>query len=297
MAALLNTRPDDRLWAVDKVILAYLALTGALVALYARQIPDAAVLLLLHLAGAALVLFAARREGRAVRLFRDWYPLPYVTLCYREMAIVIPAVRQTTADRWLAELDFAIWHAHPTVWLERLQTPLLTEALQVVYTLFVPVVLLVPFLLWRKRRYADFRYCTFLITLGFLVSYAGYLMVPARGPRFILAELQHAPLRGRWLFDAMQATLDRLESAHYDCFPSGHTELTLLAWWSSRSLSTRLFAAYSAYTICIMLATVYLRYHYTVDVGAGVLVAAALIVTAPALYRRLSAQGDPRGDH
>ena len=49
-------------------------------------------------------------------------------------------------------LDFRIWGAHPTVWLERVHTPALTEFLQIVYTLFVPAVLLIPFLLWRKRH-------------------------------------------------------------------------------------------------------------------------------------------------
>ena len=51
-----------------------------------------------------------------------------------------------------------------------------------------------------------------------------------------------------WLFHGMQSTLDRLESAHYDCFPSGHTELTILAWWGSRMVSNRLFRVYFAYT-------------------------------------------------
>ncbi len=68
-------------------------------------------------------------------------------------------------------------------------------------------------------------------------------------------------------------TLDRLESAHYDCFPSGHTELTILAWWGSRMVSKRLFWVYFAYTPSIIFATVYLRYHYTVDVLAGAFVA------------------------
>ncbi len=72
------------------------------------------------------------------------------------MAILIPAVRGAAADQWLADLDFSIWHANPTVWLERIQTPALTEFLQLVYTLFVPAVLLVPGLLWRKRRFRTF---------------------------------------------------------------------------------------------------------------------------------------------
>ena len=129
------------------------------------------------------------------------------------------------------------------------------------------------------------------IALGYLVSYVGYLIVPARGPRFLLQDLQHAPLQGLWLFHGMQDTLDRLESAHYDCFPSGHTELTILAWWSSRKLTKSLFVPYFAYTLSIIFATVYLRYHYTIDIVAGVLVAAVLIVAAPWIYQRLQTEG------
>jgi membrane-associated phospholipid phosphatase len=207
------------------------------------------------------------------------------------MALFIPAIRRSDADQWLAEVDYRIWQAHPTVWLERIHSPGLTEIVQAAYTLFVPAVLFVAVVLWKRRKFGQFQYYAFLIALGFLVSYVGYLLVPARGPRFLLKHLQHFPLQGLWLFDAMQNGLDRLESAHYDCFPSGHTELTILAWWGSRMVSNRLFKVYFAYTPLIIFATVYLRYHYTVDVLAGAVVATGLIVSAPVLYRRLSEGG------
>jgi membrane-associated phospholipid phosphatase len=50
------------------------------------------------------------------------------------------------------------------------------------------------------------------------------------------------------------------------------------------------------YTLCIVFATVYLRYHYTVDLLAGVLVALVLIIAAPRLYRGLSEKGESIGD-
>jgi membrane-associated phospholipid phosphatase len=200
-------------------------------------------------------------------------------------------VRHSDADRWLADLDLRIWRDNPTVWLERVSSPALTEFLQVVYTLFVPAVLFVAFLLWKRGQFGEFQYYAFLIALGFLTSYIGYLLVPARGPRFLLKSLQHAPLQGLWLFHGMQSTLDRLESAHYDCFPSGHTELTILAWWGSRLVSKGLFRVYFAYTPLIIFATVYLRYHYSVDVLAGIAVAAILILTAPWFYQKLSEGG------
>ena len=290
MAEVLNS--DRRLWAVDKLTLAYLAGTGALVAVYWNRLPGAPELLTLHFAAGVAIVLSSTRGGRAVWYFRHWYPLPLLASCYKEMAILIPAVRGVTTDQWLADLDFSIWHANPTVWLERVQTPALTDFLQVAYTLYVPAVVLVPWLLWRKRRFADFRYCAFLVSLGLLTSYIGYILVPARGPRFLLDHLQHLPLQGGWVVDVMRTTLDRLESVHYDCFPSGHVELTIIAWWSSRQISKRLSRVYLSYTLCIFFATVYLRYHYTVDLVAGALLAATWIVAGPLMYRKLSGSED-----
>jgi membrane-associated phospholipid phosphatase len=282
----------DRLWPVDKLILAYFAFAVTVILLWWQSLPAAPVLLLLHLGGTALLLAAVRYPGRVSYWFRNWYPVVYVGLCYKEMQILIPAVwRRQDADQWLADLDYSFWHANPTVWLERIQSPLFTEYLQIVYTLFVPAVLWIAFLLWKDRRHAEFQYYAFLIALGYLISYVGYLIVPARGPRFLLRDLQHVPLQGLWFFHTMQGGLDRLESVAYDCFPSGHTELTLLAWWSSRKLLAPLFWPYFAYTSSIIFATVYLRYHYTIDVFAGAAVAAILLLAGPSLYRKLNHKG------
>lgn len=285
MASVLT--PETRFWPVDKVLLAYFAFALVLILGWWTTVPDAAGLLTAHVLGAGLLVYQVKRPNPTTRVFHHWYPLLYVAACYKEMALFIPAVRHWEADQWLANLDVAIWKAHPTVWLERIQTPAFTEFLQVVYTLFVPMVLLPAILLWKRKGLKEFQYFAFLIAIGYLVSYVGYLVVPARGPRFLLAHLQHVPLRGLWLFQGMQGALDRLESAHYDCFPSGHTELTILAWWSTRQFGNRWFWPSFAYTLSIIFATVYLRYHYTVDVMAGVLVAAILLLATPALYRKL----------
>jgi membrane-associated phospholipid phosphatase len=276
-----------RFWAVDKLIIAYFSFITIVIAGWYSAIPNASWLLLWHAAAVALLVFEVKRPNRTTRFFHYWYPLPYVASCYKEMAVDLPPIRGTNYDQWLANLDFRLWGVHPTVWLERIYSPVLTEYLQIVYTLFVPAVLLIAFLLWKKRRYREFQYYAFLIASGYLVSYVGYLLVPARGPRFLLKHLQHVPLQGLWLFHSMQHSLDRLESTAYDCFPSGHTELTILAWWSTRTIGNRLFWIYFAYTPSIIFATVYLRYHYSVDVLAGALVAVALIVATPSIYRRL----------
>jgi membrane-associated phospholipid phosphatase len=288
MEQLAAMRIDTRFWPVDKVILAYFVFAMVVILGWWNRLPEAPGLAAAHLIGGAVIIYQVKRPNVTSWIFRNWYPLPYVASCYKEMALLVPAVRRSNADQWLARLDYRIWGVNPTVWMERIHHPVFTEFLQWIYTLFIPVVLWVAWLLWRRGRVAEFQYYAFLIALGFLASYLGYMAVPARGPRFFLKSLQHIPLQGLWLFQSMQSMLDRLESAHYDCFPSGHTELTILALWGSRMISKRWFRVYFAYTPCIIFATVYLRYHYTVDLLAGAITAAILILTAPILYRKLS---------
>jgi membrane-associated phospholipid phosphatase len=306
----LNDSAPAGWWPVDKVFLVYLSGIGALIAANFARVPDAGWLLAGHALGLALIVAAggaARPIRAAARVFHYWYPLAYIPLCYKEMALLIPSIRGVDFDAALARLDHRLWGADPVVWLERLQSPWLTEYLQFAYTLFIPCVVLVGVWLWlvgrrfqahagfpagfgggaaRKRRPTghEFRFYAFVITLGFLGSYLGYFLVPVRGPRFYLAALPHAPLAGVWMFDTLQHLLDHLESAHYDCFPSGHTALTMIACWGSRRISPRVFLGFCLYTASIVFATVYLRYHYTVDVLAGAGLAAVVLLVAPRLY-------------
>jgi len=284
LAQVLKLPATSGFWPVDKVILPYYGAATVAILLFWSRLPLPLWLLAWHLAAIAIALLAIRSQGRASWIFRHWYPLPYVAWCYREMAVFWPRLRGWEADAELAHLDHRFWGVNPTVWLERISSPILTEYLQIVYALFVPAVLLIAYLLWRRARYAEFRYYAFLIALGFLASYLGYVLVPARGPRFFLRSLQTTGIHGLWITRALQLTLDRLESTAWDCFPSGHTELAILACWGSRLISNRVFWIYFAYTLSIISATVYLRYHYTIDLLAGAAVAGLLVLFAPRLY-------------
>ncbi|MCL5745870.1 MAG: phosphatase PAP2 family protein [Acidobacteria bacterium] len=277
------------LWAVDRVFIAYLGAVGLLIAAFRDRIAGAHGLLAWHVAGMAAVWIAAKvHPGSATaHWFRHLYPVLYVAACYREMSVLIRPVRGIDFDAAMARLDMRLYGAPPAELLGRIQTPWLTEALQLAYSLFIPAVVLGGVWLWRRRRWAELRYYTFLLTLGFLVSYLGYLLVPVRGPRFHLAGVNAPPLEGLWLFHHLRGGLDWLESAHYDCFPSGHVELTVMAWWLNRRPFPVLFLILSPYTMAVAFATVYLRYHYTIDVVAGALTAGVLLWAGPRLYEKL----------
>jgi len=275
-------------WPVDTLLSTYLLGTGLVIFWQRLRIPAAAVLLGLHLAGVAAILALAwlnrARPSSAWRLFRYWYPLLYIGGCYREMAVLIQSLRGVEFDAVMARWDLWLWGVYPTLWLERFYRPWLTEIMQLLYTLFFFALIGVAGWLWREHKVEQFRYYAFAVTLGFLSSFVGYFLVPVRGPRFLLAHLHQAPLQGLWISSALRATLDLLESTHYDCFPSGHVALTLIACWGARSVSPRLARIYLLYAGLMTFSTVYLRYHYTVDLMAGALLAALVLWAAPRLY-------------
>src|SRR5260370_37967765 len=105
VAKLLMT-PRANWWPVDKVILAYFGVTTALELAFWPRLPDPWTLLAVHLAGALLIVMAASYPGSSIaRIFRYWYPLPYVFYCYKEMSVLIPALGRPDFDAALARLD------------------------------------------------------------------------------------------------------------------------------------------------------------------------------------------------
>lgn len=277
------------LWAVDRLMISYLAAMGLIIAVFRERIPGSVELLGWHAAGIGALLVAARMPSGFGPLawFRHCYPVFYVAACYREMSVLIRSIRGMDYDAVMARLDLLMWGEHPSTLLSVIQTPWLTEALQLIYALFIPSVLVGGLLLWQRRQWAELRYYLFLTTLGFLISYLGYLLVPVRGPRFHLSMTAAPPLEGLWLFNSLRGGLDWLESAHYDCFPSGHVQLTMMAGWLNRRRFPVLSVVFLPYTLAVAFATVYLRYHYTVDVLAGALAAGVLLWLGPGLYVKL----------
>jgi membrane-associated phospholipid phosphatase len=93
-----------------------------------------------------------------------------------------------------------------------------------------------------------------------------------------LAHLHKVDLPGVFLADTIRETLNALERFKQDAFPSGHTAVVLLvlayAWRSVRGL----FWICLPLVVALILSTVYLRYHYVVDVLAGFLLAGLCLV-------------------
>ena len=207
--------------------------------------------------------------------------------CYKQVPYLVNALHLHAVDTTLAQWDLSMWKVDPVFWLSSMQSRVAVEFLQAVYTMFIPGSLALGIVLWFRRPREEFRLGTFAIALTFLVSYLGYLLLPARGPRFMEYASQYAPLQGLWAFHSFQNILDKLEGLQYDCFPSGHVAVVLVGCWIARRISAPVFYTFTAFAACIAFSTIYLRYHYVIDVIAGMALAIIMIAVAPVVYHKL----------
>jgi membrane-associated phospholipid phosphatase len=287
----------------DKTVIAYILIITTFVLIFNHRIDLWWQLIAAHALGISVVVLIAKWEQRArakpshriARLIRGWYPVALIPITFTELRYLIPLVHPRDYDLELAAIDYRIFGVHPTIWLERFTWPLLTEILQIIYATyyFLPIVLGAA--LWRNGWFDRYHFWVFVVAFGFYVSYLGYIAVPATGPRFLplIKDAQTFPLRGVWVFETIRKTLDEAEGITRDCFPSGHTEITLLVLYYARKFHRRTFWWLLPIGSALIFSTVYLRYHYVIDIVAGALVAVAVILTAKPIYKALG--GELRG--
>ncbi len=212
-----------------------------------------------------------------------WYIVPLIFLSFKELYFMVEPIRQVDYDKILIAIDRFIFGQDPTKILYHISTPVLTELLQITYGtfFFLPIILAVDLML--KNRMEAVKFEIFLIVYGFFLSYIGYFLVPAIGPRFTLYNFRNinAELPGLFLTNYIREILNIGESitaktlnptalVQRDVFPSGHTEMTLLVMYLSVKFKAKTKYFFLPVGTLLIFSTVYLRYHYAVDVIGGI---------------------------
>jgi membrane-associated phospholipid phosphatase len=227
--------------------------------------------------------YALVSHSRPLRMLHNWYPIAMLLFVYKETYYMVHPINPVDYDSWLIAADLLMFGAHPTHWLAQFANPLITELLQLCYNSYYLLLLIPVVTLYQRVNRAQFFTAGFLLIYGFYLSYIGYILLPAVGPRFTLHEFGHMDLDlpGYWLTSALRDFVNTGESipkhvvnavdfAQRDVFPSGHVQVTLVAL--SIAFSNRLRARWGMLIVgsLLIVSTVYLRYHYVVDVIAGV---------------------------
>lgn len=210
-------------------------------------------------------------------------------------------LRPGVYDSYLINFDFMLFGFNPTQYLHGIANPVLTEFLQILYAIFylMPVIYGLELYLWQ--RYDEFKYATFVIFFGFYLSFFGYLILPSIGPRFTLHNFANLnnELPGLFFTNFLRELINLGESipagtvnpelvAQRDAFPSGHTIIMIIITYLSHKIKSKSFYFYLPYTALLIFTTVYMRYHYVVDLMGGAVIAVFTIWITNFIYKKRS---------
>ena len=244
----------------------------------------------------------ARREfaSASSRILRDWGPLFLVAIVFENLETYTALIRKAPIDDALYRLDLAIFGTEPTVWLSRLNIPILTDWFALAYGLYlITPLVLAGFLLARGRR-DDFREMSTAVIIQMCVGFLLFLVFPAGPPRFYEPLVQGGfdpPVLHSFfgLYEFQQGGFDTVDPLMTrSAFPSLHCSLGLLTivygWRFSDAVAPRLPRLYfwvaMPLAVSLWVSTIYLRHHWLPDCAAGMALGTFACFASP-LIRRL----------
>ncbi len=274
---------SEAIWIAAHVVFDLLIV----IAWIARGIPEAPKYLVINLCSMSGVLilrpFMRQAKGGLLWILRHWYPVTFYGVFFMECRSLVPALHPREFDAQLAVLDRTLFGSLPDFLMHRMHFPALSEFLQFCYATYYFLPLIAGGQIMARMGTKRLSDGIAITSIGFYGSYAGYFLCPAVGPRF--SPPYHDGLYGLWSFDAIRTFLAVSEGRMHDCMPSGHTAVTLItllfAWRAHRPT----FWLILPFALGLIFSTVYLRYHYLVDVAIAVPFTAVCLFLGAAVVR------------
>lgn len=280
----------SRLRPADSLTLGFLFFLAALSLVFREKIEHAPTLLLVY---AVLFLVQVSLIKKEVLLrrnrFADFgrsvvFPVLCVLVIFDSLEWIVHTINPKDIDPLLIRLDYLIFRGYPTVMMEALHTPALTDLLQVAYSSYYLLPISLGVILKLTKGEEEFDRTVFLILFCFYLSYVGYILFPALGPRYTMNHLQSSELKGLFIAEPIQRVLNEIEGIKRDAFPSGHTGVALVVSGLAYRFHRGFFLITLPIIAMLIFSTVYCRYHYAVDIMGGVILAVITFVIGERYY-------------
>lgn len=277
-----------KLKAYDLVVIAFYIFLTILHLIFFDKILNSSGWIVINAGIVSLAFLLAfledRYTNRVWRILHYWYIAPLILLTFKELYYMIKPIRGMDYDFLFINIDRFLFGGDPTKFFYHIANPLLTEILQIVYGSFYLLPIILCLSLLRKKRYVATDFALFSVVYGFFLSYLGYFLLPGIGPRFTLHDFNsvNQALPGLYLTNFLREVVNAGESipagtinpadlVQRDVFPSGHTMITLIVMYLSIKLKSRSRYFFIPVGSLLIFSTVYLWYHYVIDLIAGAL--------------------------
>lgn len=305
---------------IDWITQLHLAIVGLLTLLFhSGHVRHWPWLVAAHALGMILVhslvqAHAARRGGPVVTFLRGFYPILFYTGFYRETGELNQMFVTGYRDAWFIQMDQALFGCQPSLtFMDHWPQWFVSEFFYACYFSYYLMIAGIGLALLLRNRDQFFHFVS-VVSFVFYLCYLTYIFLPVMGPRIFFgaradlffgsshvlslpAELMPSPPPEfplsvqAGLFFQLVIWIYRYFEAAGAAFPSSHVSVALTTLYFSWIYLPRIRWIHAFVAAGLCLATVYCRYHYVVDVFAGMAVAATLVPIGNRLFRYFERSG------
>ncbi|MCX6924357.1 MAG: phosphatase PAP2 family protein [Verrucomicrobia bacterium] len=293
---------------VDYATQGYLALVGLLILCFHNHtVPNWPRLLGAHAVGLVLVhgliqVYARHKSFKLLDLLRHFYPVLLYGAFFVETGSLNRMFFLEYLDPLVAQWEQQLFGCQPSVlFMQKLPWLAVSEIFYISYFSYYIMIGGVGIALFLRNREQFFHYVS-VVSFLFYVCYLIYIILPVIGSRAFFHQVEGYTLPAatqqlavtdaypeavqmglffrlmRWVYVVFEAPGAAL--------PSSHVAVALCTVSFSFRYLRPIRYLHLAVAVLLCLATVYCRYHYVVDVLAGLVTAAVLIPLGNWLYRR-----------
>ena len=273
---------------IDRWAVVYLAVSAFYTVLNPAVFPDPARLVAIHV-GLAAAIWVVPPLLRAsgwfpARLLGEIYLPMLFPLLYAELEYLglIFFDFENSLDPALIELEEWIFGCQPSLeWSRVWPWPWFHELMEFAYFSYYFLAVSFLVLLFRARGVAEDDRWDVLrdfvrdLSTTMLVCYTFYTIFPVWGPKYFQAG--YVEVEG-WIFTRIMLHIHENGALLGAAFPSSHVAASTIPWWYTWRYYPRHRWWMTTIFVLLCMSTVYCRYHYVVDVIAGLLLAAIMLV-------------------
>ncbi len=246
--------------------------------------------------GLLVILWNFRNFSNPVIQFvREFYPLVAMLFFYREIGFLIHGYFDWTLDEWLLGVDGKIGRIGTRIWnFQQFYPParLLNEFFSIGYSFYFFLMPLSALVLYFRAPLSRFRTFMFSLSFTYYLHYLIFIFLPAESPRFYMPGLRES-LKGYWVSDWLQSVVEA-NAFPGGSFPSSHIAAAVICFMAYSYFGKMRFPVLFL-TMAMFLGTIYGRYHYFIDVAAGLGVGLICYFLGPWLERKWPLVFDEEG--
>jgi membrane-associated phospholipid phosphatase len=195
--------------------------------------------------------------------------------------------------------------------MEALPYRLVSEVFYLAYFSYYVMIAGVGLALYLRNPTQFYHYIS-VTSFVFYACYLVYIFLPVVGPPIYYLDLVDfrlpadampavvpefpAAVRNGWFYRIMEVIYEHCESPGA-AFPSSHVAIALVTVYFSFLYLPRIRWPHLIMAVLLCISTVYCRYHFVVDVAAGVLTVALLLPLGNWLYARLNGKAQTNVQH